>query len=147
MVKTLKLKASDGNALVFNRIYEDEDFDYSSLSLETGNVIVILGKERWFKRIRANMLSRLRPPYTTKRGSFFVGDEELEYFWILNLMEPHATLYGVPLKKNIDENGLNTIGDVDLFFHPFEGPAYPIMRLSADDIQSWLKILENTEAL
>jgi hypothetical protein len=145
MVKTLKLKASDGKALVFNSLYENKGSDYGSLSLETGNEAVILGKERWFKHIRTYMFSRLRPPYKIfpEKGDFG-GGEKLWYFQIVALENPHATLYGVPVRQTLDGNDLDATEGMDLFWQQSGLPCH-IIRLTNDDIQSWLKILEKTE--
>jgi hypothetical protein len=138
---TLRLQASDGKALLIVGTVLHQGRWYCDVFLEAGNDTIFLGGDG-FKQIRSWMMSGLRPPYVTKRA--VLGDREVDFFVVTNLMGPHASILGVPIKEeNPDCSG--AIKWVDLLW---DGDfRHPIMRLSPEDIQSWLTILESTEQL
>jgi len=138
---TLRLQASDGNALKILLINET---DYCGVFLETKNEAIKLGEDS-FEQIRTKMMSSLSPPYDTEKG--VLCGKKIDVFWVLSLMGPHAAIYGVPVKEDADENNSNAIWGADLYWQTVEMVDHLIMRLSPEDIQSWLKILKNTEQL
>ena len=146
----LRLKASDGKVfLMVGTNYHDrtgyhDGWWYCNVLLEKENELIKLG-EGDFGQIRSQMLSSLHPPYETKKGVFC--GKEVDFFWILNLMGPHATIYGVPFKEKMNESDSYEIRGVDLYWQKVDIEKHLIMRLNEEDIRSWLTTLENTEQL
>jgi len=138
---TLRLQASDGKALLIVGTSCYNEQWYCNVFLEAENETIRLGEEG-FKQIRSRMISHLHPPYVTKKATF--GSKEVDYFWILNLMGPHAAIYGLPVRE-IDSDDSVVIKWVDLLWD--KDIEHPIIRLSEEDIRSWLTTLENTEQL
>jgi len=149
-VATLRLQASDGKTLLIaGTNYHDktsyhDGWWYCSVFLEAKNETIKLG-EGDFEQIRSQLLSSLHPPYETKKGVFC--GKEVDFFWVFNLMGPHAAIYGVPFKENMNESDSYEIRGVDLYWQKVDIEKHLIMKLNEEDVQSWLKILKNTEQL
>ena len=140
----MRLQASDGKALLIVGASCYNGRWYCNVFLEAENEIIKLG-EGGFEQIRSQMLSSLHPPYETKKGVFC--GKEVDFFWIFNLMGPHAAIYGVPINKNNEGNEPNITREISLYWQTADGTRHYMVKLSEEYIQSWLKILKNTEQL
>jgi hypothetical protein len=137
-------------------IRRSELLAWCDVILTTGNKVIKSGEDG-FEAMREKLALELRPTdiaYGEGRFRQFnkespaSNDEEVWFFGIKNLLNSHATMVGVPVKENLDEEDLGASSGMDLFFFLNNlSPWYSMYRLSEGSIRKSYTLMRLSTSL